>query len=233
MRWPSTVALIVLALAGGSSASRAADDGPMIDSDVRAAARGGTVRVLVELRASRDDAAAIRNAQDEVERGLAGTAARVARRYATAPFIALEIDWDGNNTIDDELVFEPTYQNPVDGGLCGVGSNQGTPVLQTWQFWDALRNDGGMFMACWWSMNDPAFPPGDVIRPLSEYIAAHPNAAIVNLDGNHGGVQIIHGFSEKTDTYDGWVDAFTIGKDINGSNGQTQNSTITYDFEKP
>ena len=149
------------------------------------------------------------------------------------PFIALEIDWDGNNTIDDELVFEPTYQNPVDGGLCGVGSNQGPPVLQTWQFWDALRNDGGMFMACWWSMNDPAFPPGDVIRPLSEYIAAHPNAAIVNLDGNHGGVQIIHGFSEKTDTYDGWVDAFTIGKDINGSNGQTQNSTITYDFEKP
>ena len=92
MRWWSTVALIVLAWAGASSASRAADDGPMIDSDVRAAARGGTVRVLVELRASRDDAAAIRNAQDEVERGLAGTAARVARRYATAPFIALEID---------------------------------------------------------------------------------------------------------------------------------------------
>jgi len=92
LRWPSTVALIVLALAGGSSASRAVDDGPMIDSDVRAAARGGTVRVLVELRAPRDDAAAIRNAQDEVERGLAGTAARVARRYATAPFIALEID---------------------------------------------------------------------------------------------------------------------------------------------
>jgi hypothetical protein len=92
LRWPSTVALIVLALAGTSSASRAVDDGPMIDSDVRAAARGGMVRVLVELRASRDDAAAIRNAQDEVERGLAGTGARVARRYATAPFIALEID---------------------------------------------------------------------------------------------------------------------------------------------
>jgi len=92
LRWPSTLALIVLALAGGSRASRAADDGPMIDSDVRAAARGGTVRVLVELRAPPDDAAAIRNAQDEVERGLAGTSSRVARRYATAPFIALEID---------------------------------------------------------------------------------------------------------------------------------------------
>jgi len=148
------------------------------------------------------------------------------------PFIALEIDWDGNNTIDDELIFEPTYQNPVDGGLCGVGSKQGPPVLRTWQFWDALRDDGGMFMACWWSMNDPLFPPGDVIRPLSEYIAAHPNAAIVNLDGNHGGVQIIHGFAENI-MFNGWVDAFTIGKDINGSNGQTQNSTITYDFQKP
>src|SRR5438128_9573791 len=61
------------------------------------------------------------------------------------PFIALEIDWDGNNTIDDELIFEPTYQNPVDGGLFGVGSNQGPPVApfvgQRWQFWDALRMD--------------------------------------------------------------------------------------------
>ncbi len=148
------------------------------------------------------------------------------------PFIALEIDWDGNNTIDDELVFEPTYQNPLDGGLCGAGSNQAKPMLQEWQFWDALRKDAGKFMACWWSMNDPLFPPGDVIRSLSEYIAAHPNAAIVNLDGNHGGVQIIHGFAENV-TFDGWVDAFTIGKDINGSNGQTQNSTITYDFQKP
>ena len=149
------------------------------------------------------------------------------------PFIALEIDWDGNNTIDDELIFEPTYQNPVDGGLCGVGSNQGPPVLPMWRFRDALRNDGGTFMACWWSMNDPLFPPGDVIRPLSEYITAHPNAAIVNLDGNHGGIQIMHGFSDPNDTYNGWVDAFTIGKDINGSNGQTQNSTITYDFQTP
>jgi hypothetical protein len=33
--------------------------------------------------------------------------------------------------------------------------------------------------------------------------------------------------------YNGWVDAFTIGKDINGTTGQSVNSTITYDFEKP
>ena len=92
MKWRSIVALIVIALAGPSSAARAVDDGPVIDSNVRAAIGAGPVRVLVELRAPRDDAAAIRNTQDEVVRGLAGTAARVARRYATAPFIALEID---------------------------------------------------------------------------------------------------------------------------------------------
>jgi len=92
MRWPSTVAVIVIALAGASSAARGADDGPLIDPEVRAVARGGTLRVLVELRAPRDDAAAIRAAQDEVVGGLAGTGARVARRYATAPLIALEID---------------------------------------------------------------------------------------------------------------------------------------------
>jgi hypothetical protein len=63
------------------------------------------------------------------------------------------------------------------------------------------------------------------------YIEEHPNAAIVNLDGNHGGVQTSHG--EVVGGYDGWVDAFTIGKDINNTNGQSLNSTITYDFQKP
>jgi hypothetical protein len=149
------------------------------------------------------------------------------------PFIVLEINWNGGQTINDELIFEPTYQNLVDGGLCGVGSNQGPPVLSTWQFWDALRKDStGADQACWWSVNDPTFPPGDVIRPLSQYIAAHPGAAIVNLDGNHGGIQIMHGFSSPSDVYNGWVDAFTIGKDINTTNSQG-NSTITYNFQQP
>ena len=92
MRWPSIVALIVSALAGAASAAHAMDDGPVIDSDVRATARGGTVRVLVELRAPLHDFAAIQRAQDEVVRGLTGTGARVARRYATAALLALEID---------------------------------------------------------------------------------------------------------------------------------------------
>jgi hypothetical protein len=151
------------------------------------------------------------------------------------PFIVLEIDQNGDNVIDDQLIFEPAYQNLVDGGVCGLASNQAKPMLNKWQFWDALRTDPttGDFRTCWWSVEEMvAFPPGFTIRSLSEYIAVHPNAAIVNLDGNHGGIQIMHGFSDPNDTYNGWVDAFTIGKDINGSNGQTQNSTITYDFER-
>jgi len=81
----------VIALVGWS-ASSASDDGPVIDPDVRAGARGGTARVLVELRVSRADPSAIENAQDEVLRRLAGTGARLARRYSTAPLLALEID---------------------------------------------------------------------------------------------------------------------------------------------
>jgi hypothetical protein len=149
------------------------------------------------------------------------------------PFIVLEIDWNGDNSIDDEIVFEPAYQNPAEGGACGIGSAQGPEVLNKWQFWDALRKDAttGSYRACWWSVEETAaFPPGDVIHPLSDYIAAHPDAAIVNLDGNHGGIQVMHGFASASDSFDGWVDAFTVGKDVNSSNGQN-NSTITYNFE--
>ena len=151
------------------------------------------------------------------------------------PFIVLEIDRDGNNTIDDEIIFEPAYQNPAEGGTCGTFSNQGPELLDKWQFWDALRKDatGSNFRACWWSFEDPEFPPGFTIRTLSEYIAKYPNAAIVNLDGNHGGVQIMHGFSSESDSYDGWVDAFTIGKDMNKTNGQSENSTVTYNYQAP
>ena len=85
------VALFVVALTGASSIGRGADD-PVIDPDVRAAVRGGTVRVLVDLRASATDPSAIGRLQDEALRRLAGTGARLARRFTTAPLLALEID---------------------------------------------------------------------------------------------------------------------------------------------
>jgi hypothetical protein len=46
----------------------------------------------VDLRARAGDPAAVSDAQNEVLRRLAGTGARLARRYTTVPMLALEID---------------------------------------------------------------------------------------------------------------------------------------------
>ncbi len=85
------VAIVLVTLTGAWSAVRGADD-PVIDPDVRAAVRDGTVRVLVDLRVSPTDASAIGRVQDETLRRLAGTGARLGRRFSTAPLLALEID---------------------------------------------------------------------------------------------------------------------------------------------
>lgn len=81
---------MLAALTGAWSASGA--DEPVIDPDVRAAMHAGTVRVLVELRVAPGDRSAIGRAQDEALRRLAGTGARLARRFSSAPLLALEID---------------------------------------------------------------------------------------------------------------------------------------------
>jgi hypothetical protein len=64
----------------------------VIDPEVRAAIAAGPQRVLVELRVASAEPSALESAQDEVLRGLAGTGASLARRYTTAPMLALEID---------------------------------------------------------------------------------------------------------------------------------------------
>jgi hypothetical protein len=91
MMWAPRFAVLLVALTGVCSATSGAGD-PVIDADVRAAISGGTVRVLVDLRASSTDPPAIGNLQDEALRRLAGTGARVVRRFATVPLLALEID---------------------------------------------------------------------------------------------------------------------------------------------
>ena len=90
MTWARRVAIVLMALTGVSSACGA--DDPLIDPDVRAAVGGGTVRVLVDLRAATADPSAIESVQDEALRRLAGTGAHLARRYSTAPLLALVID---------------------------------------------------------------------------------------------------------------------------------------------
>jgi len=91
MRWTPAIA-IVITLTGALGAASGTEDRLVIDPDVRAAARGGTIRVVVELRVPHNDPSALRNAQDEVLRRLAGTGTRLARRYTTVPLLAIEID---------------------------------------------------------------------------------------------------------------------------------------------
>jgi hypothetical protein len=88
--WAPRVAMLLVALTGVGSASGA--DDPVIDPDVRATIRTGTARVLVDLRVATAEPSAIGSAQDETLRRLAGSGARLVRRFATAPLLALEID---------------------------------------------------------------------------------------------------------------------------------------------
>jgi hypothetical protein len=151
------------------------------------------------------------------------------------PYVILNIDHDGDNALDDLIFFEPAYQNPAEGGACGAVNNQNTEAYDVWQPWDALRavtpGDETTFRACWWSAFDSTFQPGFTIRPLSQYIAEYPNAAIINSDGNHGGVRIVQGFDGPAPLgISGWVDAFRVATDINDNNSQAE-AVITYDFE--
>ena len=87
-----TNAALLAVLAGAGVATAYMMDDPVIDPEVRAMSGGGSTRVLVELRAHAADAAALSEAQNEVLRRLAGTGARLTRRYVTVPLLALEID---------------------------------------------------------------------------------------------------------------------------------------------
>ena len=88
--WAPRVAMLLVALTGVWSASGA--DDPVIDPDVRATIRTGTARVLVDLRVATAEPSAIGSIQDETLRRLAGSGARLVRRFSTAPLLALEID---------------------------------------------------------------------------------------------------------------------------------------------
>ncbi len=90
-RTVTNVALLAVLAGAGVVAAYMMDD-PVIDPEVRAMPSGGSIRVLVDLRARAADPAAVSEAQNEVLRRLAGTGARLARRYTTVPLLALEID---------------------------------------------------------------------------------------------------------------------------------------------
>ena len=138
-----------------------------------------------------------------------------------APYLILNVDKDGNGTLDDLLFFEPVYQDAT----FFPSNPQPTLVDQTWQTWDA-RNGG------WYAINAvtgaPTFGgPGTGVLPLNAYILANPFAQIVNTTMGRGGVRIVAGFGEGAwDNFVGNVDCFEIGE-FDGSNVVT----TKYDFE--
>ena len=70
---------------------------PAIDDLIAKAARQGTLRVIVELRMDAPgppSPEAIAQAQDQVLQEIAGTSHRVLRRFATVPFLGLDVTVD-------------------------------------------------------------------------------------------------------------------------------------------
>jgi hypothetical protein len=130
-----------------------------------------------------------------------------------APYIILQLDLDGNGTVDDLLFFEPVYQTAT----FFPSNPQPALLLDTWQEWDAL--EGG-----WWSLNGLAgATPGTGVKSIDDYLAVEPDATIVNSANGDGGVRLVAGFGAGAwDNFVGNVDGFTIGID---------GDSTTYDFE--
>jgi hypothetical protein len=135
----------------------------------------------------------------------------IANNIQQFPYIELNIDTTGTaGAEDDEIFFEPPYQATGAGGADCAG--QGATQMDTWQQWNALSG-------CWWWAS--AFNTGLATGSLSDYLALHPNATIVNSSSG-GGIHLLVGFASPSDQFDGNVDGFTIG---------VSSHSTTYDFE--
>ena len=129
------------------------------------------------------------------------------------PYLSLTISTTGNGTADDQLYFEPPYQTALTGNLSLP--DQGSTLLYTWQTWNAL--EGG-----WWSDNGIGGSGGTDVVSLATYLAAHPDATIVNTSDDLGGVSLKVGYASPGDVFNGYVQNLTIG--VSGND-------TTYDFE--
>lgn len=133
------------------------------------------------------------------------------------PYIMLNVDRDGNGTVDDLLFFEPEYQH----GYATTVPDQGDNVLNTWQSWNAFT--GG-----WYGIDAHTYDPtfggaGSDVQPLASYLALYPNATVRNSIEGYGGVRLVAGFGALSwSNFIGNVDAFNIG---------VAGTTTAYDFE--
>ena len=122
-----------------------------------------------------------------------------------APYVVLNLDLDNDPaTIDDQLFFEPTYQDGTYSGdpipnQCGTGPNCVVPG--SWQNWDALV--GG-----WWTANEGT--GGPPLHTIANYSAAHPGARIVNSSAG-GGLRVVAGCGGADWTnFEGNLDNLTV-----------------------
>ena len=138
-----------------------------------------------------------------------------------AAYLLLNIDNDNDGTLDDQLFFEPVYQNgtytkifPDDTIPNQCGANTGCVATAQWQTWDALA--GG-----WWSANESA--GGPPLITLRRYAVEHPNARIVNTDTGAGGFRIATGCGGSAwPNFDGNADNVLVG---------VNNANTLYDLE--
>jgi hypothetical protein len=112
---------------------------------------------------------------------------------AQAPSLQFNVDFDGSDTWQGRLVFEP-YQTPGNTVVTGV-----------WQEWDALAGN-------WWATRAPYSTQFSQSNPVSwnDILAAYPNARIRVSDG-----PILFKVGSGW-LFEGSVDNFTIG--VSGNN---------------
>jgi hypothetical protein len=133
-------------------------------------------------------------------------------------YIVLQIDKNGDGRTDDNLIFDPRYQNGH--YIAGIVPDQGPTLTHIWQTWDMLH--GG-----WWQGPPPRPDPdqGGSIFSLAAYINQNPSAKIINDPAiGGGGIRLTAGavVGIFAPNFIGYADAFKIG--VNGV-------TTTYDFE--
>src|SRR3569623_68729 len=126
-----------------------------------------------------------------------------------APYMKLRVDFDGNGTTDDTLIFEPVYQDgvysfTVDGTTGGAPAptppSQGSLTLNTWQQWNVLT--GGL----WVNSANTGGPP---LVTMAIYIAAHPG---VKLATDRPALEMTSGFGAGSwDNFIGNFDNLTVG----------------------
>lgn len=136
-----------------------------------------------------------------------------------APYIIMQVDYDGNSSVDDLLFFEPLYQ----GATFFPTNPQGPLAMQTWQTWDALA--GG-----WYSVFGTAGSgPGANVKSFNTFftpaLGGDADARLVNSSSGLGGLRFVVGFGGPTDfgNFIGNIDNVTVDT--------ATIAALTYDFE--